>query len=73
MKKKSIIITGGAGFIGTNSAKFFLKKNFIVYIFDNFSRKGNYQNISFLKSKKINLENLKIRKIDIKNKKKIFT
>ena len=72
MKKKTIIITGGAGFIGTNSAKFFLKKNFIVYIFDNFSRKGNHQNISFLRSEKINLENLKVKKIDIRNKKKIF-
>jgi len=72
MKKRSIVITGGAGFIGINSARFFLKKNFKVFIFDNFSRKGNYQNIKFIKKEKIKKKNLKVIKIDIINKKKIF-
>ena len=72
MEKRSILITGGAGFIGINSARFFLKKNFKVFIVDNFSRKGNYQNIKFIKKEKIKKKNLKVIKIDIKNKKKIF-
>ena len=72
MKKRSILITGGAGFIGINSARFFLKKNFKVFIVDNFSRKGNYQNIKSIKKEKIKKKNLKVIKIDIKNKKKIF-
>lgn len=35
--KKSILITGGAGFIGKNLAKFYLSKNYKVTIIDNFS------------------------------------
>ena len=35
MKKKVCLITGGAGFLGTNFCKFFLKKNFTVICVDN--------------------------------------
>jgi len=62
MKKRSIVITGGAGFIGINSARFFLKKNFKVFIFDNFSRKGNYQNLKFIKKEKIKKKKFKSNK-----------
>ena len=37
---KSILITGGTGFIGSNTAEYFLKKGWKVTIFDNFSREG---------------------------------
>ena len=46
---KKIFITGGAGFIGTNAAKYFSKKKWQVYVFDNLSRKGTTYNIRWLK------------------------
>lgn len=44
-----ILITGGAGFIGTHTADFYLKQNSTVTIFDNFSRRGTHENIQWLK------------------------
>ena len=41
---KPILITGGAGFIGSNLIKRFLKKNLNVICIDNFSS-GNLINI----------------------------
>lgn len=46
---KQMLITGGAGFIGINSARHFLEKGWDVVILDNFSRKGNDLNIEHLK------------------------
>ena len=43
-----ILITGGAGFIGVNSAEYFLNKGWEVVIFDNFSREGADLNRAFL-------------------------
>lgn len=43
-----IFITGGAGFIGCNSADFFLKRGDEVVIYDNFSRVGGDANLSWL-------------------------
>jgi len=45
-----IIITGGAGFIGTNTALYFLKKKYSVVIIDNLSRKGSKTNLDWLTS-----------------------
>lgn len=64
---KKILITGGAGFIGIHTAKYFYKKNFKIYIVDNLSRKGTAQNLKSL-NKQIKLSFFKI---DIRNKKKI--
>ncbi|MDP3770463.1 MAG: GDP-mannose 4,6-dehydratase [Candidatus Sungbacteria bacterium] len=47
--QKRILITGGAGFIGTNTANYFLVKNEQVTIFDNLSRKGSEENLKWLK------------------------
>jgi CDP-paratose 2-epimerase len=44
-----ILITGGLGFIGINTANFFAKSGHDIYILDNLSRKGNifnYDNLS---------------------------
>lgn len=48
---KHIVITGGAGFIGINSADYFLQKNYNVTLFDNLSRKGSDQNLKWLTCK----------------------
>ena len=53
---KKTLITGGAGFIGTNLAAFLLKKGGKVKIFDNLSRKGTKKNLKWLKGLKGNLE-----------------
>lgn len=45
-----VLITGGAGFIGVNSAKYYLEKGDDVTIFDNFSRKGSKDNVQWLTS-----------------------
>lgn len=44
-----VLITGGAGFIGTNLASRYLKKGHEVAIFDNFSRHGSKFNLQWLK------------------------
>lgn len=49
-----ILITGGAGFIGSNAASFFLKKNHKVTILDNLSRIGGKANLDWiLKTSKV--------------------
>ena len=49
--KKHVLITGGAGFIGINTADYFLARNYGVTIFDNLSRKGSAENLKWLKKK----------------------
>lgn len=48
---KKILITGGAGFIGANSANFFFENGWEVLIIDNLSRKGGETNLEWLKGK----------------------
>lgn len=45
-----IVITGGAGFIGSNAVSYYLKKDAEVVIFDNLSRKNTDKNLSWLTS-----------------------
>ncbi len=48
--QKSILITGGAGFIGSNLTEYFLQKNYRIICLDNFST-GHYKNIiSFIEN-----------------------
>jgi len=63
---KNILITGGAGFIGINSAKYFLDKGWQVFVLDNFSRQGTEENIKWLK-KCSNLKKLKVIRGDIRD------
>jgi CDP-paratose 2-epimerase len=48
MQDKRILITGGAGFIGINAAKFFFDAGWDVTLFDNVSRKGADTNLAFI-------------------------
>lgn len=57
-----ILITGGVGFIGTNCAKYFIKKNNKITLIDNFSRKGVNLNVIFLKK---NYPRIKIIKANV--------
>ncbi len=43
-----VLITGGAGFIGCNTAKRFIDKGHEVVVFDNLSRKGSRINLEWL-------------------------
>ncbi len=61
--KKKLLITGGAGFIGSNTALFFSKHGWSIHILDNLSRKGSKNNLLNLKKN----TNLNFYKIDISN------
>ena len=62
MKKKTFLVTGGTGFIGSNISKLLVKKNYNVKIFDNNSR-GSISKIKNFKKK------IKFIKGDIRNQK----
>ena len=49
--QKTILITGGCGFIGTNASSYFLKQGYRVIAFDNLSRVGAKENLDWLKKK----------------------
>jgi len=63
---KNILITGGAGFIGTNAVHYFAKKGWNVCLLDNLSRKGSEENLRWLQSQK-NYSFI-FKKIDIRDK-----
>jgi CDP-paratose 2-epimerase len=46
----SILVTGGAGFIGVNSARYFADRGWKVTILDNLSRKGTEKNLQWLQT-----------------------
>ncbi len=49
-QRRDILITGGAGFVGTNVARSYLAEGQPVHIFDNLSRDGVASNISELQA-----------------------
>lgn len=62
----NLFITGGAGFIGVHTANYYLSKGDKVTIFDNFSRRGTRENVSWLKQKYGN-KNLTVIEGDIRD------
>jgi len=64
MKKKTFLVTGGTGFIGSNICKLLLRKNYVVKIFDNNFR-GSLDKIQNIKKK------VKFIKGDIRNRKSL--
>jgi len=61
---KSILITGGVGFIGVNAAYHFANKGWDVSVLDNLSRKGTKENLKWLTE---NISNIKFIKADIRD------
>lgn len=61
-----VLITGGAGFIGSHLTKFHLAKNDEVIVIDNFVT-GNKKNLSFDFAQDLNKNNLKIIEADVTN------
>ena len=49
MPTKRILITGGAGFIGSNAARYFGARNWTVTVLDNLSRAGTEKNLVWLR------------------------
>ena len=69
--KKKILITGGAGFVGTNLTKFFINKtNYNIISIDNYSSGSKKNHIKNKRVKYINADTLNIFKV-IKNPKTI--
>jgi len=48
---KTIVITGGAGFIGVNAAESFIREGWYVILLDNLSGKGTDLNLRYLQRK----------------------
>src|SRR5699024_10309401 len=66
IEEKYILITGGAGFVGTNLTAKFLDLGYKVMIYDNLYREGVKENLKWLK--KEYQENLIIQIADIREK-----
>ncbi len=67
MQEKTILITGGCGFIGSNASNFYSKKGYRVIVCDNLSRVGAKENLNWLKKDK----NIIFVKGDIRNNKQL--
>jgi len=67
MKRKSILVTGGIGFIGSNLVKHLTELNYFVVILDKKTYSSNLSNL-----KKIDKKKYKLFLIDINNAKAVF-
>ena len=67
MKRKSILVTGGIGFIGSNLVKHLTELDYFVVILDKKTYSSNLSNL-----KKIDKKKYKLFLIDINNAKAVF-
>ena len=58
-----IILTGGAGFIGSHLAKLLIKENYHIHIIDSLTYAANYESIKTLESS----DNFSFSKIPIRS------
>ena len=65
----SVLITGGAGFIGVNTAVHFLNAGWEVALLDNLSRKGTDRNLAWIND---NYKNIPFYKVDIRNSNALY-
>src|SRR5262249_16368611 len=66
---KSILITGGAGFIGVNAARHFHERGWAVTVLDNLSRRGASTNLDWLRrQQQTRFENADIRDFRVMQK-----
>ncbi|REG98234.1 SDR family oxidoreductase [Flavobacterium aquicola] len=63
-KSRTILITGGAGFIGSNLCEYFLSKSYKVVCLDNFATGYRYNLSDFINNEKFSLIEGDIRKIE---------
>jgi CDP-paratose 2-epimerase len=63
---RTVLITGGAGFIGINMAEFLLKMGYQVIIYDNLSRKGVEKNLDWLLNEYPN-QDIRVEIADVRN------
>ena len=68
MRKSAILITGCAGFIGSNLVKYFLNQKKIIIGVDNL-KLGKFKNIKNL----LNCRNFSFKKLDVSNLKDLDT
>ena len=61
---QKILITGGAGFIGSNAADFFSKQGMAVTVLDNLSRETGVLNVAWLKEHSPSID---IREVDVRD------
>ena len=55
MKNKNILVTGGAGYIGSHTVKMLSEHNYNIIVLDNLSR-GNYKSFpDYIKFEKVDL------------------
>ncbi len=48
---KSILISGGAGFVGVNAANYFAERGWSISVLDNLSRRGTEDNLAWLRAR----------------------
>jgi CDP-paratose 2-epimerase len=60
---RQLLLTGGAGFIGVNAAKYFAEQGWKIVIVDNLSRRGTESNLAWLRQQ----SRIDFRKCDIRD------